>query len=85
METTLTQQLRPWEDAATRIMGGYNEVFVFFEFITNLKKIKYLVDLFQLVNYYDEITRFDYYIGEVIKKLKDKGAFENTGVPCLRM
>ena len=31
-----------------------------------------------MANYYDEITRFDYYIGEVVKKLKEKGAYENT-------
>ena len=43
---------------------------------------EYLIDgpktRLDLVNYYDEITRFDYYIGEVVKKLKEKGAYENT-------
>lgn len=43
---------------------------------------EYLVDgpktRLDLVNYFDEISRFDYYIGEVIKKLKEKGNYENT-------
>ena len=31
-----------------------------------------------LVAYYDEITRFDYHIGQVVQKLKDKRVYENT-------
>ena len=31
-----------------------------------------------LVNYYDEIKRFDYSIGKVIEKLKEQGVYENT-------
>ena len=31
-----------------------------------------------LSNYYDEITRFDHYIGEVVKKLKIQNIFDNT-------
>lgn len=31
-----------------------------------------------LANYYDEITRFDYYIGEVIKVLEEQNAMDNT-------
>ena len=47
-----------------------------------IKVPEYLVDgpetRLDLVNYYDEITRFDYYIGKVVQKLKEKGAYENT-------
>ena len=42
----------------------------------------YLVDgaltRLDLANYYDEITRFDHYIGEVVKELKIQGQFDNT-------
>ena len=31
-----------------------------------------------LANYYDEITRFDHYIGEVVNELKAQGEYENT-------
>ena len=31
-----------------------------------------------LANYYDEITRFDHYIGEVVNELKVQGEYENT-------
>lgn len=31
-----------------------------------------------IAKYYDEIKRFDYYIGEVEKKLKEQGVLENT-------
>lgn len=31
-----------------------------------------------LADYYDEITRFDYHIGSVVQKLKDKGIYQNT-------
>ena len=31
-----------------------------------------------LAQYYDEITRFDYYIGEVVKELETQGALDNT-------
>jgi len=31
-----------------------------------------------LAQYYDEITRFDHYIGEVVKSLKAQNAFQNT-------
>jgi len=31
-----------------------------------------------LANYYDEISRFDFHIGSVVQKLKDKGVYENT-------
>ena len=31
-----------------------------------------------LVDYYNEITRFDHHIGQVLQKLKDKGEYENT-------
>ena len=47
-----------------------------------IKVPKYLVDSKltreDLSNYYDEITRFDYYIGEVVKKLKIQNIFDNT-------
>ena len=50
--------------------------------VNEIKVPEYLIDgpetRLDLVNYYDEITRFDYYIGEVVKKLKKKGAYENT-------
>jgi arylsulfatase A-like enzyme len=50
--------------------------------VNEIKVPEYLIDgpetRLDLVNYYDEITRFDYYIGEVVKKLKEKGVFENT-------
>ena len=43
---------------------------------------EYLVDgpetRLDLANYYDEITRFDHYIGQVVQKLKEKGVYENT-------
>ncbi len=42
----------------------------------------YLVDgaltRLDLANYYDEITRFDHYIGLVVKELKIQGQFDNT-------
>jgi len=42
----------------------------------------YLVDgaltRLDLANYYDEITRFDHYIGQVVKELKIQGQFDNT-------
>ena len=45
--------------------------------VNEIKVPEYLIDgpetRLDLVNYYDEITRFDYYIGEVVKKLKEKG------------
>jgi N-sulfoglucosamine sulfohydrolase len=31
-----------------------------------------------LANFYDEITRFDYYIGEVLNTLEEQGVLENT-------
>ena len=31
-----------------------------------------------LADYYDEITRFDHYVGKVVEKLKKDGVFENT-------
>lgn len=31
-----------------------------------------------LASYYNEVTRFDFYIGEVVKELKTQGVFENT-------
>ncbi len=31
-----------------------------------------------LVKYYDEITRFDHYIGEVVQKLKEQNVLDNT-------
>ena len=31
-----------------------------------------------LAHYYDEITRFDYYVGQVVSKLKYDGLFDNT-------
>ena len=47
-----------------------------------IKIPKYLVDgtltRKDLADYYDEITRFDYYIGEVINELKKQGQYENT-------
>ena len=50
--------------------------------VNEIKVPEYLIDgpetRLDLVNYYDEITRFDYYIGEVVKKLKEKGVYENT-------
>jgi len=33
---------------------------------------------YDLAKYYDEIKRFDYHIGEVVKTLKQQGVFENT-------
>ena len=48
----------------------------------NIKVPEYLIDSEltrnDLSNYYDEIYRFDFYIGEVIKKLKKQNVFENT-------
>ena len=42
----------------------------------------YLIDDLQtrqdLAHYYDEIKRFDYFIGEVISKLKDQNVYDNT-------
>jgi arylsulfatase len=32
----------------------------------------------ELAGYYHEVSRFDFYIGEVIKELKEKGVYENT-------
>ena len=50
--------------------------------VDQIKVPEYLIDgpetRLDLVNYYDEITRFDHYIGEVVKKLKEKGTYENT-------
>ncbi|MEZ6088600.1 MAG: sulfatase-like hydrolase/transferase [Pirellulaceae bacterium] len=31
-----------------------------------------------LASYYNEVTRFDYFIGEVVRELKDQDVFENT-------
>lgn len=31
-----------------------------------------------LASYYNEVTRFDYYIGQVVAELKSQGAYENT-------
>ena len=31
-----------------------------------------------LASYYNEVTRFDYYIGEVVSELKRQGVFDNT-------
>ena len=43
---------------------------------------EYLIDgdltRLDLAKYYDEITRFDFYIGEVIEELKLQGEYENT-------
>ena len=43
---------------------------------------EYLVDLpatrKDLADYYDEITRFDHYVGKVVKKLKSDNVFDNT-------
>ena len=48
---------------------------------------EYLVDgpetRLDLVNYYDEISRFDYYIGQVVQKLKEKKLYENTVIVIL--
>ena len=50
--------------------------------VNEIKVPEYLIDgpktRLDLVNYYDEIARFDYYIGKVVKKLKEKGEYENT-------
>ena len=47
-----------------------------------LKYPEYLIDGDEtkqdLAHYYDEITRFDYHIGSVVRKLKQKGIYENT-------
>ena len=47
-----------------------------------IKVPEYLVDgsltRKDLADYYDEITRFDHYIGEVINELKTQGQYENT-------
>ena len=47
-----------------------------------IKVPEYLIDgpetRQDLVDYYDEISRFDHYIGKVVKKLKDKEVYKNT-------
>ncbi len=32
----------------------------------------------EMTGYYHEVSRFDHYVGEVIRELKDQGVFENT-------
>ena len=47
-----------------------------------IKVPNYLIDSSatrkDLADYYDEITRFDHYVGKVVEKLKKDGVFENT-------
>lgn len=47
-----------------------------------IKVPEYLIDgpetRQDLAHYYDEITRFDHHIGGVVKKLKQKGVYQNT-------
>ena len=49
---------------------------------SRIKVPEYLIDGDEtkqdLAHYYDEITRFDYHIGSVVRKLKQKEIYENT-------
>ena len=50
--------------------------------IDSIKIPEYLIDTKatrqDLANYYDEITRFDHYVGQVVSKLKNERLFDNT-------
>ena len=51
-----------------------------------IKVPEYLIDGMRqnkiLAHYYDEITRFDYHIGSVVRKLKQKGIYEKYSNHC---